>query len=213
MKINEVKQNSVSNRSARFSPKYPGGMEEALSIIEKVDPPRNLEDYKEKIKTLLDLERYTKDDPDLLDAIKHAYEILANWKSEHDRDGALEGKSPHKKGTEKYKKHMAAIHAGESTRVDELGRMEFIFDGQNTNPTIPEVPEGLFPEAVTEMFANKYFEITQGAAENYSVFTSYQEYIQNVLVPSVPFYIASPFKERVFKSQGPQWLPANEFPF
>lgn len=92
-------------------------------------------------------------------------------------------------------------------------RMEFVFDGQNTNPTIPEVPEGLFPEAVTEMFANKYFEITQGAAENYSAFTSYQEYIQNVLVPSVPFYIASPFKERVFKSQGPQWLPAHEFPF
>jgi hypothetical protein len=92
-------------------------------------------------------------------------------------------------------------------------RMEFIFDGQNTNPVIPEIPEGLFPEAVTAMFANKSFEIKQGAAENYSAFTSYQEYIQNVLVPSVPFYIASPFKERVFKSEGQQWLPANEFPF
>ena len=31
----------------------------------------------------------------------------------------LEGKSPHKKGTKKYNKHMAAIHAGES--VDPVG--------------------------------------------------------------------------------------------
>ncbi|KAB7531657.1 hypothetical protein F8C76_09230 [Flagellimonas olearia] len=92
-------------------------------------------------------------------------------------------------------------------------KMEFIFDGQNANPVIPEIPEGLFPEAVTSMFANKSFEIKQGAAENYSAFTSYQEYIQNVLVPSVPFYIASPFKERVFKSEGPQWSPTGEFPF
>lgn len=91
--------------------------------------------------------------------------------------------------------------------------MEFIFDGQNTNPVIPKIPEGLFSEAITTMFANKSFEIVQGAAENYSAFTSYQEYIQNVLVPSVPFYVASPFKERVFKSKGPQWLPAHEFPF
>tara|TARA_B100000963_G_scaffold37394_1_gene27911 strand:+ start:6351 stop:7208 length:858 start_codon:yes stop_codon:yes gene_type:complete len=31
---------------------------------------------------------------------------------------ALEGKSPHKKGTKKYKKHMAAIHAGESVNEE-----------------------------------------------------------------------------------------------
>ena len=30
----------------------------------------------------------------------------------------VEGKSPHKKGTKKYKKHMAAIHAGESFKDD-----------------------------------------------------------------------------------------------
>jgi hypothetical protein len=32
---------------------------------------------------------------------------------EHDSSiaNALEGKSPHKKGTKKYKKHMAAMHA------------------------------------------------------------------------------------------------------
>ncbi|WP_318345456.1 hypothetical protein [Flagellimonas baculiformis] len=103
--------------------------------------------------------------------------------------------------------------AGLLTPENPSVKIEFIFDGQNTNPVIPEIPEGLFPEAVTSMFANKSFEIKQGAAENYSAFTSYQEYIQNVLVPSVPFYIASPFKERVFKSEGPQWLPTSEFPF
>ena len=103
--------------------------------------------------------------------------------------------------------------AGSITSENPSVRMEFIFDGQNTNPIIPEIPEGLFPEAVTAMFVDKAFEIKQGAAENYSAFDSYQEYIENVLVPSVPFYIASPFKERVFKSEGPQWLPASEFPF
>lgn len=92
-------------------------------------------------------------------------------------------------------------------------QLEFIFDGQNTNPTIPEIPEGLFPEAVTEIFANKAFEVKQGAAENYSTFNSYQDYIENVFVPSVPFYISSPFRERIFKSESAQWSPSYEFPF
>ena len=30
----------------------------------------------------------------------------------------IEGKSPHKKGTKKYKKHMAAMHAGESVKEE-----------------------------------------------------------------------------------------------
>ena len=76
-----------------------------------------------------------------------------------------------------------------------------------------EIPEGLFPEAVTEIFANKAFEVKQGAAENYSTFNSYQDYIENVLVPSVPFYISSPFRERIFKSESAQWSPSYEFPF
>ena len=32
----------------------------------------------------------------------------------------VEGKSPHKKGTPKYKKHMAAMHAGESTQKNSI---------------------------------------------------------------------------------------------
>ncbi len=92
-------------------------------------------------------------------------------------------------------------------------KVEFIFDGQKSDVILPKIPEGIFPSAVTQMFANKSFEIKQGAAENYSAFSTYGDYISGVLVPSVPFYIASPFKERIFKSEGPQWLPANEFPF
>ena len=40
------------------------------------------------------------------------------------RHGYAEGKSPHKKGTKKYKAHMAAIHAGESVaaiQTEKLG--------------------------------------------------------------------------------------------
>jgi hypothetical protein len=32
----------------------------------------------------------------------------------------VEGKSPHKKGTPKYKKHMAAMHAEESTQKSSI---------------------------------------------------------------------------------------------
>jgi|GEM_PF-2680832 len=103
--------------------------------------------------------------------------------------------------------------AGLITPENPSVQLEFIFDGQNTNPTIPVIPEGLFPEAVTKIFASKAFEVKQGAAENYSTFNSYQDYIENVLVPSVPFYIPSPFRERIFKSESAQWSPSYEFPF
>ena len=52
----------------------------ARAVLERVDPPRDIEDYKEKIKTLLDLEQYTKTDPELMQAIKQAYQVLAKWK-------------------------------------------------------------------------------------------------------------------------------------
>ena len=47
----------------------------ARAVLERVDPPRDIEDYKEKIKTLLDLEQYTKADPELMQAIKQAYQV------------------------------------------------------------------------------------------------------------------------------------------
>ena len=47
------------------------------------------------------------ENPELADDIAKVAKIVYNVKLE-------EGKSPHKKGTKKYKKHMAAMHAGES---------------------------------------------------------------------------------------------------
>ena len=40
------------------------------------------------------------------------FKLLTPKKQEQYLDKYLEGKSPHKKGTKKYKKHMAAMHAG-----------------------------------------------------------------------------------------------------
>ena len=61
----------------------------ARAVLERVDPPRDIEDYKEKIKTLLDLEQYTKADPELMQAIKQAYQVLAKWKIQHDEEQKL----------------------------------------------------------------------------------------------------------------------------
>ena len=61
----------------------------ARAVLERVDSPRDIEDYKEKIKTLLDLEQYTKADPELMQAIKQAYQVLAKWKIQHDEEQKL----------------------------------------------------------------------------------------------------------------------------
>jgi hypothetical protein len=121
MKINEFKQNETTRlKPSRFSPKFPEISEEKLD-----EGPC---DVAEKS----DIEKMT----------SKQYVKYTNWKKECEAaesrnstaddeaelDKMFDGKSPHKKGTKKYNKHMAAVHAGESTRVDELGRMEFIFD-------------------------------------------------------------------------------------
>ena len=92
--------------------------------------------------------------------------------------------------------------------------VEFIFDGQSTEVILPKIPESLLPQSVVEAFANEKLEPMQGASEHYEGFNSYGDYITRVFVPSIPFYVASPFKERVFKSSlSGQWLPSGEFPF
>ena len=49
-----------------------------------------------------------------------------------------EGKSPHKKGTKKYKKHMAAMHAEEATEeVDEVAGAKDCWDGYKKDGTQP----------------------------------------------------------------------------
>lgn len=92
--------------------------------------------------------------------------------------------------------------------------IEFIFNGESTNIKIPEIPEGILPNATKEVFDNNEFEVIQGAAENYSNITEYSEYISKVLVHGKPFYKTSDTRERIFKSSvGTQLLPINEFPF
>lgn len=108
MKINEFKQNEAVKLSpARFSPKFPEVKEE--DHIDEGDCD---------VATKSDIEKMT----------GKQYVAYAKWKKECEATesgddekyvASLEGKSPHKKGTKKYNKHMAAIHAGES--VDPVG--------------------------------------------------------------------------------------------
>ncbi|UII79058.1 Ig-like domain-containing protein [Flagellimonas sp. CMM7] len=92
--------------------------------------------------------------------------------------------------------------------------MEFIFDGQATDIAVPKLPEGIFPSKVTDVFENGSLETVQGLAENYENMNNYEEYISKIFVPSIPFYIVSPKRERIFYSNvGPNLLPIHEFPF
>ena len=107
MKINEFKQNEAVKLSpARFSPKFPEVKEE--DHIDEGDCD---------VATKSDIEKMT----------GKQYVAYAKWKKECEATesgddekyvASLEGKSPHKKGTKKYNKHMAAIHAGESNEVE-----------------------------------------------------------------------------------------------
>lgn len=92
--------------------------------------------------------------------------------------------------------------------------MEFIFDGQTTDIVVPKLPEGLFSSKVTDVFDNGSLETVQGLAENYENVNNYEEYISKIFVPSVPFYLVAPKRERIFYSNvGPSLLPIHEFPF
>ena len=110
MKINEFKLEETRKVDARFSPKFP-----------EVNEEEQLDEGPCDVATKSDIEKMTGDQ----------YVKYAKWKadcekSEQDNpsddaelDKMFDGKSPHKKGTKKYKKHMAAIHAGES--ADPVG--------------------------------------------------------------------------------------------
>lgn len=107
MKINEFKLKEATEVNARFSPKFPEVTEES-----------HLDEGDCDVATKSDIEKMT----------GKQYVAYAKWKKECEETetgddekyvASLEGKSPHKKGTKKYNKHMAAIHAGES--VDPVG--------------------------------------------------------------------------------------------
>jgi hypothetical protein len=48
----------------------------------------DLEDYREKMKTLYSLERYMKSDPELADEVRRRYRELATWKVNYDKENA-----------------------------------------------------------------------------------------------------------------------------
>lgn len=92
--------------------------------------------------------------------------------------------------------------------------LEFIFDGSVDNVVIPKIPQGLFEGNIHEVFNNADFSPIQAIAENYSSFNSYEDYLQNVLINSEPFYFSSSSRERVFKSfVSPHILPVYEYPY
>jgi|TARA_B110000091_G_C13787083_1_gene463836 hypothetical protein len=92
--------------------------------------------------------------------------------------------------------------------------LEFIFDGTVDKVIIPKIPQGLFEGNIHEVFNNANFTPIQAIAENYSSFNSYEDYLQNVLINSIPFYLSSNSRERVFKSfVSSHILPVYEYPY
>ncbi|MFC5046540.1 hypothetical protein ACFSTE_03045 [Aquimarina hainanensis] len=105
--------------------------------------------------------------------------------------------------------------AGVHISIDNPSIMlEFIFDGTVDKIVIPKIPSGLFEGDIHEVFNNVDFTPVQAIAENYSSFSSYQDYLQNVFINSNPFYFSSNSRERVFKSfVSPHILPVWEYPY
>jgi hypothetical protein len=59
--------------------------EEIAKILEGDFEVKDLEDYREKIKTLYGLERYMHSDPELAQEVKRRYRQLAKWKIDYDK--------------------------------------------------------------------------------------------------------------------------------
>jgi len=92
-------------------------------------------------------------------------------------------------------------------------RIEFIFNGASKKITIPQIPKGIISENAENLINNKSLRFVQIAAENYSTFKNYSEYLQNVFKNSSPFYLTSPKRERVYRSYGyKKFIPIFEFP-
>lgn len=80
-------------------------------------------------------------------------------------------------------------------------KIEVIFDGRSTEISLPNMPDGLISDPIKKSFNDgENLRFVQAIAENYSGFQNYDEYVQNVLKVSEPFYLNSPTRERVFFS-------------
>ena len=92
--------------------------------------------------------------------------------------------------------------------------LEVYFDGQDNSAVVPDIPRHLASSKLTDIIENNRLEMIQCIVEKYATLASYEEYISEVFVPSVPFYTVSPSRERIFKSSvSTSLLPMHEFPF
>lgn len=107
-----------------------------------------------------------------------------------------------------------APSTGQITPENPDVRLTMIFNGNSDVLSIPQIPSGIIPDNVRSLFNNANFSPIQAVAENYDSFLSYEEYIQNTLINTMPFYKNSASRERVFTSNvGASILPIDEFPF
>ncbi|WP_067147680.1 hypothetical protein [Pseudotamlana agarivorans] len=92
--------------------------------------------------------------------------------------------------------------------------IECIFDGASTEVILPEIPDGLLTEEITETINNGNLRMVQVVAEDYESFDNYHDYIYSVLRNSTPFYLSSSKRERILKSfiSSSGILPISEFP-
>ena len=111
------------------------------------------------------------ENPELADDIAKVAKIVYNVKLE-------EGKSPHKKGTKKYKKHMAAMHAGESvTNEAKFSPLQQAYD------KIYQLTDKMGDEALEQM--NRYAPKFSNALEKHEDI----ETIEKREPQNVDFYI------------------------
>ncbi|MFC4721821.1 hypothetical protein ACFO5O_05790 [Geojedonia litorea] len=92
--------------------------------------------------------------------------------------------------------------------------IEFIFNGNSSEVTIPKIPDALVSENIKGAINTHQLRLVQAIAENYDTFNDYNQYINNVLKNSSPFYLSSPKRERICNSYISHLiLPVVEFPY
>ena len=79
-------------------------------------------------------------------------------------------------------------------------------DGNSTSITIPEIPVGLLENNLENSLKVGQLEFVQAAAENYSSYDNYEQYIANTLKLGQPYGLTSDKRERIWKSSVSQSL-------
>ncbi len=78
-----------------------------------------------------------------------------------------------------------------------------LWQGGLTQPIVlPKIPSELFSQEITQIFDSQDFEYVQGVAENYEGITNYDQFLEQIFIPSVPFFTVVESRERFFE-KGP----------